>query len=135
MLPIPIRLALALLLVTGALGGAADAPPPKPLAAFATPTATGVLVGWVSPTEGVDAYNVYGLDDDGGPVLLSSTSGDTSAEVPAGYSTYAVAAVRDGVESEPTIAIGGGPCVAIHSLIPPSATVGCTGLGGDIVLP
>lgn len=72
------------------------------------------LVSWLPGAEAAEIYHVYGITDEGTPVLLAqSTATDApNAWVPTGFSTYAVAGVKAGIESDLVFALTK-PCVVI----------------------
>lgn len=97
-----------LISLTGLQVGHADSSTPEPPEAvfgFATPSLGKMTLVWLPPTDGpVDGYRVYGYS--GGVEYLLTSPEVTVASVASGYQSYAVTAVRDGVQSPPGPMVG-----------------------------
>jgi hypothetical protein len=120
----PLLLAALALLAPTVAG---DATLARPLAAFAFDSEGGALVTWTPGPEPADSFRIYGVRDGARVPLADATATQTSAEVPTGFTAYAVTAMRDGAESAPVIAINGGAtyCVTVDPrTIPPYYAIG-----------
>ena len=114
-------LVLTLLPLQMTAAESAAAAPPKALVLQAN--LDQVVVAWLPPTESTpDAYRVYGYSLGGTASTLVETV-LTTANVPAGYVSYAVVAVYGPDESDPAQA---DPCgIAFSSQPPPAIYQNC----------
>lgn len=117
-----LALALVALLVPTAIGDVGG--PMRPLAALVDYSGEGLVVMWV-PGGPSDSFRVYGVLE-GARTLLAVASGEeSSALAPLGFQTYAVSAVRGGLESSLTyVSVVDLPCVTVMpSPLPPAVSV------------
>lgn len=123
-----ILVASLMLLSTASADGALS----RPSAATALVIGDTAIVTWTPAVETPDAYKVWGVQGEGMLYLGSAGADDAAAQVAGGFFTYAVTAVFDGVDSDPTPAQSANSegCVIID-WDPPGARIGeCEGGGG-----
>lgn len=125
----PAKLVVVVALLMVAVPAAAEDANPaeawKPLAAVALASGSWATVSWTPGEEVGDAYHVYGILDDT-MILLMTIEGELNAEVQSGFSSYAVTAVKSGLESPPQIAVLASTiCISVDPGTPPRVAVGC----------
>lgn len=105
-----------------------------PAAVFATAAtsdaASLAVIAWTPGAVAADSYRVYGVE--GGSLVLLVTATDLTTTAPAGFATYAVSGVKNGVESDPTFAVFV-PCIDVE-LHPPNASWGNCGALAPVIV-
>ena len=102
----------------------------QPLAAAAWVQPDGTYVAWVPGPVEADSFIIYGLTGTSMLPLSQVPGGEAMTHLTQsqGFSGYGVAAVVDGVASEPTIAaLVENGCISV-TLVPPDVAIGC-GIG------
>lgn len=121
---------LALVLLSLSLPGTAMAAPTvdpaQPLAAGAVLSETGIDLRWVPGVAPADYFEIYGVANGNMEPLGFATADQSSAQVPEGFSEYAVTAWHDGTESPAARAMAdvSEPCLSVYQGIPPTVAVG-----------
>lgn len=127
---------LLAVIVPSAARGDETVDPVRPIAATAVGLGSSALVAWVPGAEAPDFFRIYGVRDETLAFLSVADADAMSATVEGSFARYVVTAVRDGVESDPALAVVGFDlvCVTVEPGIPPGIAVGSSCAEGAVVL-